>query len=222
MVKEMERDITPFFDKTGEVKSEEDARAGKVYLQFTSLMTSRPGIWLGMALIWQDGTLKKTLPFYLDVLPNLAMINISGGPLTYYDLRLAVRDNCPAANYLLDAVDFHPYEIAAAIRWPIEYWNETDPPVSRYTPMNFPYRYHWREAALGELMRMVGTWLQRNNLDYSIAGLSVKDTARWPEYMQMGQTRIDAFKAWATTRKIAENISHGYRSLGGWRFPLYR
>lgn len=223
VVKEMESDTQPFFDEMGEVHSEADARVGKVYLNFTMAMTAKPGIWLGMALVWQAGQLKKILPFYLDVMPNLAMINTTGGPLTFYDIRLAVRDTCPAINYLLDAVDFHPHEIAAAIRWPVEYFNEAHPPLSqRFTPMNFPYRYHWREATIGELMRMVGVWLQRNNLDYSIAGLTVKDTARWPEYMQMGEARIGAYKEWTKTERIALNIKNGYSSMGGWRFPLYR
>lgn len=218
----MEYDTTPFFDKMGEVRTLEDAQAGKVYLEFTGLMTCKPGIWLGMALIWQEDKLKKTIPFYLDVLPNLAMINTTGGPLTYYDIRLAVRDTCPAINYLLDAVDFHPHEIAAAIRWPIEYWNESPPNIVSFTPMNFPFRYHWRQAVIGELMCMVAYWLQRNNLDYSIAGLTVKDTARWPEYMQMGEDKKKEYKDWAHQKSIELNIKGGFRSLGGWRFPLYR
>ena len=88
--------------------------------------------------------------------------------------------------------------------------------------MNFPYRYHWRLATVGELMIMVGTWLQRNNLDYSIAGLTVKDSARWPEYMKMGEVKKQEYKEWTKEEKIALNIASGYRSLGGWRYPMYR
>jgi len=223
VAKEMEWSTTPLFCKMGEVRSEEDAQNGIAYLDFTEAMTYKPGIWLGMALVWDHGALKKTLPFYLDVLPNLGMINTTGGPITFYEIRLAVRDVCPAVNYLLDALDFQPHEMAAAIRWPVELWNETEPiDLRKYTPMNFPYRYHWREAVIGELMRMVGIWLQRNNLDYSIAGLTVKDTARWPEYMQMGEARKQEYKAWAVKTKMQENIRGAYRSLGGWRYPPYR
>jgi hypothetical protein len=222
VAKEMPYDSSPFFCVMGTVASEEDARDGIVELDFTTAMTARPGIWLGMALIWEHGLLKKHLPFYLDVLPNLGMINTTGGPLTFYEVRLSVRDVCPEANILLDAMDFQPHEIAAAIRWPIDYWNETPPPTRRFTPMNFPYRYHWRLATVGELMIMVGTWLQRNNLDYSIAGLTVKDSARWPEYMKMGEVKKQEYKEWTKEEKIALNIASGYRSLGGWRYPMYR
>jgi hypothetical protein len=71
-------------------------------------------------------------------------------------------------------------------------------------------------------MCMVAYWLQRNNLDYSIAGLTVKDTARWPEYMQMGEAKKKEYKDWAHQKSIELNIKGGFRSLGGWRFPLYR
>jgi len=131
VVKEMPEDNTPFFCKAGEVRSEADAQAGLVYLEFTAAMTAKPGIWLGMALIWQNGVLKKHLPFYLDVLPNLAMINTTGGPLTFYEVRLYVRDVCPAMNYLLDALDFQPHEMAAAIRWPIRQTGEHDSTLDR-------------------------------------------------------------------------------------------
>ena len=219
----MTTDVMPLFTKMGEVRSEEDAKAGKVYLAFTPAMTVKAGIGLGMAFVWNNGVLKKTLPFYMDILPSLYVVNNGGGPITFYEIRLSIRDTCPAINYLLDALDFQPHEMAAAIRWPIDCWNETRPIfIQKYTPMNFPYRYNWREAVIGELMRMVGTWLQRNNLDYSIAGLTVKDTARWPEYMQMGEARVSAYKTWAAETKLQENIKKGYMTQGGWRFPLYR
>lgn len=222
VVKEMENSANPYFSVYGEVKSEEDARNGIVYLNFEGCMSARPGIWIGMASVFQEGVQKKNLPFYLEVTPDLATYNASGAPLTFYEVRLAVRDVCPEVNILLDAVDFQPVEIAGALRWPIEYWNEEYGHIQLYTPMTFPYRYHWRMATVGELMRIVGIWMMRNHLDYSIAGLTVKDSSRWPEYIKMGEAKIAEYKEYAKRQAVTVNAGRAYRSIGGWCPPPYR
>lgn len=209
-------DACLWFEKMTETPTEANAKLGLVTLSVTDSESCRVGIWTAMALIWENGILRKLFPFYYEVIPNLAAYN-PGGTITLPEIRLAIRDVCPEMNFLLDAVEYEDSELMWAIRRPIEYWNEIPPPVRIFSMENFPFRYHWMEAAIGELMRMIATWMRRNELDYSAAGLSVKDTNSAPEYMKMGMDRLNEYKAFVRQKKIEINIQGGFQQLGGWR-----
>lgn len=221
VTKQMSNSVTPEWCRMGKILSMSDAQTGQVQLTVDRHMTCKAGMFVSMALIWQQGFLKKLVPFYFEVLPNLADFNPTG-PLTYYEIRLKMRDSCAEVNYLLDSLEINPFEMAAAMFWPIEYWNETLPPVTLYTPMTFPFRYHWREAVIGELMKMVGLWMHRNHLDYSAAGLTIQDSSRWQSYTSLGQQKVDDYKEWAKQKKIQMNADLMYHSVGGYRAVPYR
>lgn len=209
-------DPRPWFEKMTETPTEADAKIGLVTLVVTTQESRRVGIWTAMALIWEHGILRKLFPFYYEVIPNLAMSNY-GGTITLPELRLAIRDVCPEINFLLDAKEYDEHELMWAIRRPIEYWNEIPPPVRTFSMEDFPFRYHWLEASVGELMRMVAVWMRRNDLDYSAAGLTVADTKKWPDYMKLGMERLNEYKAFVRQKKIEINIQGGFQQMGGWR-----
>lgn len=209
------------FQILAKVLSDENARNGIIHLPLTARETLKPGIFVAQAAIHEHGSLRRILPFWLELTPNLE-IAAQPGPITISEIRLAIRDMCPEINFLIDDVEFKDEEVAWAIRRPIEYWNETPPPVAQFTPSNFPYRYYWLDAAIGELLVLAATWMHRNSLDYSAAGLSVRDMAKWGDYMRMGQERKAGWKEWVQNKKLEINIDGGYSSLGGYRYAIPR
>ena len=210
-----------YVTKMATVKSEADAKAGRICITTDALLTKKAGIWCAMAIIWSHGDQRRHYPFYFNVTPNLRDFDYSG-PLAFYEIRLAVRDTCPEMNFLIDRVDFTDEEIVWAMRRPIDQWNELLPPVAIFTPLNFPFRYHWLEATIGELMVMVATWMRRNDLDYSAAGLSVDDTKKWPFYLQMAKERRERWEVWAKNMKIKLNLDGAYMTVLGYRSAPYR
>jgi hypothetical protein len=214
IAKELPNSSTALFAIMAEIDPAKAAE-GIIRIPITAAESAYAGVWCAMAIIWQHGVQRRLFPFYFDVTPNLRAYNPSG-PITMAEVRMAVRDVCPEMNFLLDAVEFKDEEIAWAIRRPIDYWNEIPPPIGLYSPVNFPYRYHWMEAVIGELLRMVAHWLRRNDLDYSAAGLTVRDTSKWPDYMKMGQERLQAWQVFVKNKKIEKNIAGGFASLGGY------
>lgn len=220
ILKEMTNSVG-HLSKMAVVKSEEDAVNGIVYLAVDRVLTQKAGVWLAMALVWDHGILRKQYPFYFEITPNLAVYT-PAGPITITEVRMAVRDLCPEMNFLIDTVEFKDHEVAWAIRRPIEYWNEVPPPITQFTPSNFPFRYHWMEAVIGELLVLVATWLRRNDLDYSAGGLSVQDTKKWGDYIKMAEGRKKDWKEFVKNKKIEMNLEGGYGNLGGYRYAPYR
>jgi hypothetical protein len=192
-----------------------DAASGKVCFNYNSSDSSKAGIWCGMVIVWEKGAQRKLFPFYLSVEPNLSIYNPSG-PLSVAEIRLSIRDTCPDLNFLIDTVEYTDEEIAWAMRRPIDYWNETPPNLGFHTPMDFPYRYHWLDATIGELMRMAGVWFIRNDLDYSAAGLTVTDMKDGPEYLKMAEQRSAEWKNFVKQKKLEMNIEGGFMSMGGY------
>lgn len=219
ILKEWNNDLV-YYSEWAVVKTCEESKRGVVYAQFNKHFVCKPGVWLAQASVWSHGTLVKIYPFYWEVSPNLMMDEF--GPITVPEVRLAVRDQCPEANFLIDATDYKVEEIMWAIRRPVEYFNEVPPPVATFRPSNFPYRYHWMQGTIGELLIMVGTWLRRNDLDYSAGGVTVMDTKKWDFYMNRGKELQKEFKDFAKQKKIEINIQGGYGSIGGYWCTSYR
>ena len=74
------------------------------------------------------------------------------------EVRLALGDNEIGEVSLLDEFEFDDTEIVAAIRWVVDKWNDTPPPVSRYDYFNFP-------SGIGgsrEPASSCSAWLPRN------------------------------------------------------------
>jgi hypothetical protein len=128
-------------------------------------------------------------------------------------VRLYLRDT-PADNTLLDDVEFSSVEIMAALRRPVDIWNETTPCLINYTPATFPWREHWMQAAVGYLMQTASYHYYRNELSYSSGGLSAADKDKGRTYQEMAKQNIDNFKQWMMRKKIEINMDMGYGTLG--------
>lgn len=222
VMKERYEDPVPFSIMQAVIKSADDAVNGIIYIPFKPCDTRRAGLFVASATMREAGIVRKVIPFYVEVTMNLASY-CPTGPLSISEIRLATRDVCPAMNFLIDTVEFKDEEIAWALRRPIDYWNEAQPPLNMiYSPITFPFRYNWTEATISVLLRTVALWLRRNDLDYSAGGLTVADTKKWPEYERMATERWDAYKEWVKNKKLELNIAAGFNSIGGYRANPYR
>ena len=210
-------------NKAAVIKTEEDATAGIVYLQLEPAESALPGMWGAMAIVRQCNVARKGLPFFFEIMPSLDQINIGSGPLSIYEVRIAIRDSDPLLNNLIDALDFQDFEVAFMIRKAIDIWREIPPhTVAEFTMADFPFRHHWIEVTIGQLMLMASDHMRRNDLDYKAAGLTIEDTKKWPYYQEVGQKRMEEFKAWAIQTKMTINLEGGFASLGGYRQIVQR
>ena len=156
------------------------------------------------------------LPAYMEVTQTLddALTGANFG-LRLADVRMAMWDRCPEDNFLLDAVMFSDAQIAFAVTRPVYYWNET-PPVfnKKYSAADFPYRYHWINAIIGELYLMAALNYQRNDLSYQAHGVAVNDKNKASAFMKMGQTMKSEYKEWVSREKQQLNVTAAFGSCG--------
>lgn len=189
-----------------------NAALGQVRLTTDETDLDVAGMYLGVVEIWKDNARRKLIPLYFEVEPSLTA-DQKYRPLTIAEVRLALRDSCPDLNFLLDAQEYADKEIAFMIRRAVDFWNETPPPIIQYTPITFPYHFHWMEAVIGQLQLSVSTWKLRNHLQYTAGGVTVDDTSRWKDYLEQGQLRWQTYQAWVRNKKIEINVAGAYVTL---------
>lgn len=193
----------------------EDPKCGHVSFPLTPELTCKSGIFMGQIQVGiNDSCLFGAYSLYLNIEPNLANV-YNSGVITVAEIRMHMRDQDPKLNTLLDEYEFTEAEIMHAIRKPIDLWNEALPPVSPFTPSNFPYRYNWLEGTCAFLLKAAAHRLRRNILDYSAGGVSIQDQANYDRYEKIAQGMLDQYKEWVSERKTAINFNLGFSSLGG-------
>lgn len=138
-------------------------------------------------------------------------------PVTPASIWLAMLDAVPADNVLLDDYEFGDEEIAEAITAVIDLWNATPPDgIGVFSAATFPWRYEHIQAACGILLAQKSILLLRNSVEYSGAGLSVSDSAKYKDYAAIGQAKIEEFKAWAKKKKHELNLRSFFGHIGGY------
>lgn len=161
--------------------------------------TTRPlllnkGLWSNESGLWGDTTTVNGIPSLMEIRNHL-------------------RDT-PVENDLLDDVEFDDDEIVMAMVAPIQQWNETPPPVAYYSCRSFPFRYHWRQAIIGELMRTAAHHYLRNELRINHGGLSGNFKDKHREYLQLAQLYKDEWDRFVVNKKIEINVSGAAQGLG--------
>lgn len=171
-----------------------------------------PGVYRAEVGRFAGINLTDSWPVLICVEPSVFQALLGTGPLTIPEVRLALLDvnsgdnGAPFSN-LLDGVEFTDQEIAFAIRRIVDMWNETPPPVARYSSTNFPYRYWWTVGVSAMLLQMGANRYRRNRLQYSAGGVSVDDQSKDKDYDSLGQARMQEFRAWMLTEKVRINMS---------------
>jgi len=194
----------------------DDYNDGKVSAIFSAAILTDPGIYLGELTVSVGGVVAKRFRTYVEVTPSLNSEQ-RFGVLTIAEIRAAIRDRCAEDNYLLDKVEFQDGDIIFAIRRPIDWWNETAPSgIPTYSYVTFPYRYHWTDAVIGELLKMSAYQLSRNRIQLNAGGITTDDKARADLYLKLGTEMIGAFKQWAISRMSRQNLENwgGYVRSG--------
>jgi hypothetical protein len=186
------------------------------------------GIWVGEFTVTQiaeedgsvDASLDVSAEAYLPVVVNRINCYVevaqsikasspgTNRPLSIFEIRMAIRDRCPSDNTFLDELEFSNTEIMYALQRPIDYWNEALPPIPEtYTYSTFPYKYHWSDAAIGELLKIASMKLMRNNIQINAGGVNLDDKGRVAMYMQVSGQLLQDYKAWVMQQKYSLNMN---------------
>jgi len=180
---------------------EEFRDAGSVYqiqVAIVEVSSSRPVllntcIWLVEEGLWGDVTARTGMP-------------------SFGEIRSHMRDTA-IENDLLDDVEFDDEEVIRAIVRPIDQWNETPPPVASFSCATFPYRYHWLQAIVGELMMTGVHHYARNNIKVDHGGVSGNFKDKAPEYAQIAQLYRGEWKEFIDMKKLEINTGMAINSL---------
>lgn len=180
---------------------------------FTAAETAEPGLYLGTVGVFNSASeLTFAMPVYLEVTPTaLAAVD---GPLSVPEVRMALMDTCPGANYLLDELEFSDSDIIFAMRRTVDTFNEINPPVCIYSCYNFPHRSHWIKGTIANLLASIAHKYRRNSLQYSAGGLSVADQEKAREYDAMAAKMDAEFLQWAERKKVTMNMSRCWGRVG--------
>lgn len=129
--------------------------------------------------------------------------------LTEQDIRTWLRDRDPAANRLLDDLEFKPEEIRAAMTLAIDQWNDTPPYIPNLDLTTFTYRHGLLMGTVANLLHMVGNSRRRNHATYSVPGGNIDDQN--PQaYLAAAESWSQRYAAWVARNKRALNITRGF------------
>lgn len=173
-----------------------------------------PGVYRAqIARFVHGGYQVDAYPCYLSVEPSLTSAHQWGGMISLAEVRLALGDNEIGEVSLLDSFEFEDTEIAAAIRWVVDKWNDTPPPVSRYTYFNFPFRYWWIKGACIELLRIAAKRYERNRLAYQAGGVTVNDQDKAESYEAIARRMYAEFDEWFKMEKRRQNMDRAWSTV---------
>ena len=171
----------------------------------------RPGIYYGQ-LQWFDGEdLLATTDYTVLIAPTLTDVMTSNSAMvTLMDVRMALMDSCAEQNLLLGELEFTDEDIVYAMRRAVGKFNETNVPVTNFTPAAFPYRASMVEGTYGYLLRSAAARMERNNLKYNAGGVSIADKDKMSPYMLLAKELIGAWREFTVNTKVRMNINGGY------------
>jgi hypothetical protein len=208
-----------------------DAQRGVIQIALDKNVVGLPGIYFADAALINVPAESANLPCVIFSNTFYLIINRStfgepsraGGPPSMAEIRLHLRDSSPNESYLLEHLMFDDAEIALAITRPVQYWNETPPPIDNvYNTQTFPFRYHWLEGICANLFFMVAEQFRRNQLDYSAAGLSLNDQNKEANYDRAGQMRWQAYREWVRATKASMNLEGCYGQVtSNYKYSAY-
>lgn len=192
---------------------------GKIHLTIPKEQTPYAGIWWAAFILYNNsGEAVQEFPYWLYIRKSINSPHRENTPLTIAEVRLFLMDQCPSDNFLLDDLEFADTEVMAAIRWPVDKWNETPPDVLRVTQTTCPWRYHWMIGAASQLLRMAAHNYARNSLQYSAGGVSVRDKTKDQQYISMSKDLQAEFISWMEAKKVEINAELAFGGIYSWQF----
>lgn len=139
-----------------------------------------------------------------------------GGPPSVAEIKLFLRDSDATDNLWLGIEEFDIAEIAACIQLPIDYFNESQPPLhQKWSTRNFPWRYFWLQGICAQLYKLAARHYNRVHLPYQQqGGLMVDDKNKAKEYHAMYQEDWTEFKDWVLRKKVEINAWGAVNAVG--------
>jgi len=129
------------------------------------------------------------------------------GPPTISEIRLSMRDNAPNDNLLLDDIEFDAAEITQAVLRPLQFWNETPPPIGQHTTKTFPFRELWLKGIQAYLLQIAAANYRRNHLAYNAGGVAVDDKNKARAYEEYANLMMQDFRNMVQAKKVEINIA---------------
>lgn len=200
------------YEVTGSVQ---DASAGKVRFAPPAEVMGIAGIYtMSIGIVNSAGAVVLQNTALLSVEPTL--FGDTGqrvGPPTVGQLRVHLRD-FPQENELLGDYEFDVTEILQAIVRPVQQWNETPPPVARFSCSNFPFKFHWQQAIVGELLRTAAHSYMRNEYQAEHGGIRGNLKAKHRQYMEISELYATEWRRFVKAKKVEINAGMAMGSLG--------
>lgn len=191
----------------------EDLSAGKVRIQLPAPFVNWGGIYRVEIVLCRDD---------VPILHNRVLWNVEEtlwGDLTKRsgipslgEIRMHLRDTA-VENDLLQDVEYDDEEILHAIVRPVRYWNEIPPPVKVFSCRSFPYRYHWLEAIVGQLMQTAAHHYMRNEIPVNHGGVQGNFKDKYGQYLAYAKKYDEAWRVFVDHKKVEINAGMGSHSL---------
>lgn len=211
-------------EESGEIS---DAETGTVVFPVPTTLTELPGVYIAeVAILNSGGYMHFSNTIYIYVNQGLFntgnTIAVTAGPPTLDDIRLAIRDNGPEDNLLLDDIEFDIAEISSAAQRVVMTWNEAQPPIQIFfNTQNFPFKEKMLLGMTGLLFRAAGMRSFRNDFPYQAGGLSIDDMGKWKQYLPVGKELWEEYTTWVRQKKAQLNAEAAIGSLGS-SYGFYR
>ena len=191
-----------------------DDCTGMVEFIFDPQQQYCPGIYRAQIVrMVSGGYLVDSYPVYFSIEPSLTGADPQNtGMITLSEVRLMLGDNEIGEVSLLDSFEFEDTEIVAAIRWVVDKWNDTPPPVDRYSYFNFPFRYWWLKGTCIELLRLAARRYARNRLAYQAGGVTIDDQNKAGDYEGLASRMYAEFDEWFKMEKRRQNMNRAWSS----------
>jgi len=195
---------------------------GIIMCAVPSQVMQQKGIWFAEAGAFNaDGDLLFTDEIYIYMEHSAWTTTGSGtinGPPLIDDIRLAMRDNSPYENELLEDYDFGVVEICHAAIRTINFWNEQPPIITnaRYSTFTMPFREIWTAGIKLFLFQMAEEHYRRNHFKHSAGGTMTDDKNRHREYNSAWKEQFQQFRRMVMHQKATINARNAYSGFG-WR-----
>ena len=192
-----------------------DAEKGLVQFDIPQAVCCQAGIYQFQVALLQG---EKTVVFADSGLISVEHgmwgdTNQMTGPPTIQEIRFHLRDRA-VENDLLQDVEFADAEILEAVRQPVMYWNEVPPPIVQFNCNTFPFRHHWRNAIVAELLFVAAHHYVRNKMQATSGGLTVDDKNKNDEYIKLAAHYKQEWQEFVRLKKISINAEGFSGSLG--------
>ncbi len=189
---------------------------GAIRFQLPVAITAAAGVELAEVGIF-DSTGALTYSTLLYVLVNRGQFGPNlqaAGPPTLREIRMRLKASGAEDSYLLDNVEFDDAEIADAIVQTVAWWNESQPPIKQtFNTANYPYPFEAMNGIIGKLYQAVAYYYFREDLTYTVDGVTVADKNKGPTYAKIGEQLWGQYVTWVKRKKASINIDGGFGTI---------